>query len=497
LTRYRHLITEDNRKWWTLGAMCFALFMIMLDNTVVNVALPSIQRDLHTSVSELEWTLNGYTLTFAVLLATGGRLGDIFGRRLFFMAGVAIFAVTSATAGFATGPEMLIASRAIQGVGAALMMPATLSIVTQVFPAHERGKAIGTWAGVSALALTIGPVVGGLLTEHVSWRAIFYINLPVAALALFAALLVVRESRDETIERRVDYLGVITLTAGLTAIVLALIEGNSWGWGSPPVVGLLAGGAATLWLFVFVERRVRAPMVEFALFKTRNFIGSTLVAFIVTFAMMGSFFFMAIYMQDVLGYSPLQAGIRFLPTTMLIVAIAPLSGRLSDRIGAMPPMAGGMAVLALAMYLFAQVGVGTTFADILPAFMLMGAGIALVMSPMSTAAMNAVAAQKAGIASGILQMARMIGGTVGVAATGAIFQSRLGAGFDPASLAGGGGARATFIDALGSAMGLAALVSAVGFLVAVALVRGRGQTHGIEEMQPVPAQAAAAASEAA
>ncbi|HWW67062.1 MAG TPA: MFS transporter [Solirubrobacterales bacterium] len=487
MTRYRHLITDDNRKWWTLGAMCFALFMIMLDNTVVNVALPSIQRDLHTSVSELEWTLNGYTLTFAVLLATGGRLGDIFGRRLFFMVGVAIFAVTSATAGLATDPQMLIVSRAVQGVGAALMMPATLSIVTQVFPAHERGKAIGTWAGVSALALTIGPVVGGLLTEHVSWRAIFYINLPVAVLALLASFFVVHESRDETIERRVDYLGVVTLTTGLTAIVLALIEGNGWGWASAGIIALLAGGVAMLALFVAVEQRVRAPMVEFALFKTRNFIGSTLVAFIVTFAMMGSFFFMAIYMQDVLGYTPLQAGIRFLPTTVLIVAIAPLSGRLSDRVGTMPPMATGLAVLTLAMYLFAQVDVSTTFPDILPAFMLMGAGIAMVMSPMSTAAMNAVAVQKAGIASGILQMARMIGGSVGVAATGAIFQSKLGTGFDPASLArGSAAARATFIDALASAMGLAALIAGIGFLVAVGFVRGRGQTHGIEEIEPTP-----------
>jgi EmrB/QacA subfamily drug resistance transporter len=491
--RYGHLITEENRKWWTLGAMCFALFMIMLDNTVVNVALPSIQRDLHTSVSQLEWTINGYTLTFAVLLATGGRLGDIFGRRLFFMAGVSIFAITSATAGLATDPTMLIVSRAVQGVGAALMMPATLSIVTQAFPAPERGKAIGTWAGVSALALTIGPVVGGLLTEHVSWRAIFYINLPVAALALLASLFVVRESRDETIERRVDYLGVATLTAGLTAIVLALIEGNSWGWGSAAVAALLVGGAAMLALFVLVEQRVRAPMVEFALFKGRNFIGATLVAFIVTFAMMGSFFFMAIYMQDVLGYSPLAAGIRFLPTTMLIVAIAPLAGRLSDRIGTMPPMATGLAVLTLSMYLFSRIGAGTGYGDILPPFMLMGAGIALVMSPMSTAAMNAVAVQKAGIASGILQMARMIGGSVGIAATGAIFQSKLGTGFDPAALATGSeAARATFIDALAAAMGMAALVAALGFLVAVTFVRGRGQTHGIDEIEPAPAEAAAA-----
>ena len=233
MTRYRHLITDDNRKWWTLGAMCFALFMVMLDNTVVNVALPSIQRDLDADIGDLEWIVNGYTLTFAVLIATGGRLGDIFGRRSMFLLGVVIFALTSATAGLAVNSEMLIASRAVQGIGAALMMPATLSIVTNAFPAAERGKAIGTWAGVSALALSIGPVVGGFLTEHVGWQAIFFINLPVAAGAIVATLFAVTESRDDSVDRTVDYPGVIALTAGLTAIVLALIEGNA-GAGARP-----------------------------------------------------------------------------------------------------------------------------------------------------------------------------------------------------------------------------------------------------------------------
>jgi len=473
MTRYRHLITDDNRKWWTLGAMCFALFMIMLDNTVVNVALPSIQRELGTSISELEWTVNGYTLTFAVLLATGGRLGDIFGRRLMFMAGVVIFAITSATAGLAPNAELLVASRAVQGVGAALMMPATLSIVTHAFPAHERGKAIGTWAGVSALALTIGPVVGGFLTEYVSWRAIFFINLPVAAVAIVACLFAVRESRDETVDRRVDYPGVVTLTAGLTAIVLALIEGNAWGWGSPAVVTLLGGGALLLAAFVWIENRSPAPMVEFDLFKTRAFIGATSVAFIITFAMLGSFFFMAIYLQDVLGYGALEAGIRFLPTTVVIAIIAPLAGRLSDRVGPGVPMAAGLGILSGSMYLFSLIDVSTTYGYLVLPFTLMGVGIALVMSPMSAAAMNAVSVQKAGVASGILQMARMVGGTVGVAATGAIFQSELGSGFDPAALAAGSEAvRVQFLDAMSAALLLAAAVSAIGLLVSLALVRG-------------------------
>src|SRR6266540_1260540 len=245
----RFRLTEENRKWWTLGAMSFALFMIMLDNTVVNVALPSIQRNLHASLSGLEWTINAYTLTFAVLLVTGGRLGDIFGRRRAFLTGVVLFALSSATAGLAPDALSLVVSRAVQGVGAALMMPATLSIITNAFPAHERGKAIGTWAGVSALALAIGPVVGGFLTEHVSWRAIFFLNVPVAAAAVLTTLFAVRESRDESVGREVDYAGVATLTAGLTALVLALIEANSWGWGSVAIISLLATSVAMLVAF--------------------------------------------------------------------------------------------------------------------------------------------------------------------------------------------------------------------------------------------------------
>jgi len=269
LTRYSHLITDENRKWWTLGAMCFALFMIMLDNTVVNVALPSIQKDLGASISGLEWTVNGYTLSFAVLLATGGRLGDIFGRRLMFLTGVVIFALSSATAGLAPDETALVVSRIVQGVGAALMMPGTLSIITDAFPAHERGKAMGTWAGVSALALAVGPVLGGFLTEHVSWRAIFYLNIPVAIGAVLATLFAVRESRDTTVGREVDYAGVAVLTTGLTALVLALVEGNAWGWGSAGVIGLLALAVVALPAFVWVENRVKAPIVQFDLLSDR------------------------------------------------------------------------------------------------------------------------------------------------------------------------------------------------------------------------------------
>jgi len=466
LTRFNHLITDENRKWWTLGAMCFALFMIMLDNTVVNVALPSIQKDLDASISGLEWTINGYTLSFAVLLATGGRLGDIFGRRRMFLLGVIIFTVTSATAGFAVNSTDLVISRVVQGVGAALMMPATLSIITDAFPASERGKAMGMWAGVSALALAVGPVLGGFLTEHVSWRAIFYLNIPVAIGAVTAALFAVRESRDTTVGREVDYAGVVALTAGLTALILALVEGNAWGWGSPEIIGLLAVAVLGLGAFVAIEQRVKVPMVDFSLLSDRNFLGSVVVALIVSFAMLGVFFFLALYMQNILGYSPLEAGVRFLPSTLMIVGVAPVAGRLSDRFGPRWLIAGGLAVVAASLYSFSGIAVDSGYLDLLPGFMLLGIGIAMTMSPMTSAAMNAVPVQKAGVASGVLSMFRMVGGSLGVAVTGAIFQARVGSSFETAS-------PQQFVDALGFAMAVCAGVALLGAAIGAVAIRAK------------------------
>src|SRR5919199_1186012 len=334
-------LNEDNRKWWTLAAMCFALFMMMLDNTVVNVALPSIQTDLHASISSLEWTVNAYTLSFAVLLVTAGRLGDIFGRRRAFLGGVVVFALSSAAIGLAPSDAWLVVGRAVQGIGGAFMMPGTLSIISNRFPPHGRGRAIGTWAGVSALALAAGPAVGGALTEYVSWRAIFFLNLPVAVGAVIVTLFATHESRDPTVDRRVDYPGIAALSTGLTALVLALVEGNRWGWGSPAIVALLATAVLGIVAFVLVELHGRAPMVQFEYFRSRSFVGANTVAFIVSFAMLGMFFFMALYMQNILEYSPLEAGIRFLPSTGVIIVVAPIAGRLPGRARPQPPVGAG------------------------------------------------------------------------------------------------------------------------------------------------------------
>jgi EmrB/QacA subfamily drug resistance transporter len=531
-TRYSHLITDENRKWWTLGAMCFALFMIMLDNTIVNVALPSIQKDLGASIGGLEWTINGYTLSFAVLLATGGRLGDIFGRRLMFMIGVVVFALSSATAGFAPNETALVISRVVQGVGAALMMPGTLSIITDAFPPEERGKAMGTWAGVSALALAVGPVLGGFLTEHVSWRAIFYVNIPVAVGAIIATLFAVRESRDTSVGREVDYAGVAVLTVGLTSLVLALVEGNSWGWGSTEIVGLLALAALALPAFVFVENRVKAPMVQFDLLSDRNFLASVCVAMIISFGMLGVFFFLALYMQDILGYSPLEAGVRFLPSTLMIVGVAPVAGRLSDRFGPRWLIAIGLTIVAGSLFSFSRIAVDSTYLDLLPGFMLLGIGIAMTMSPMTSAAMNAVPVQKAGIASGVLSMFRMVGGSLGVAVTGAIFQGLVSSKLD--SLLSGSGVSAAqrdavseqlgggsvskvpglsaaqakevttaggeaFVYALGHAMTVSAFVALLGAVIGATAIRAKAKGHtSIEavEAEANPGGEALAAEEA-
>ena len=492
-------LSDDNRRWWTLAAMCFALFMVMLDNTVVNVALPSIQRDFDASLSSLEWTINAYTLVFAVLLITGGRMGDIFGRRRVFLGGVVVFALSSATIGFAPSEGWLVASRALQGAGAAFMMPGTLSIISDAFPPAERGKAIGMWAGVSAIALALGPVVGGWLTEDISWRAIFFLNLPVAVGAIVVTLFAARESRDHTVSRQVDLPGIGALTVGLTALVLALVEGNAWGWGSVTIVGLLVLSVVALTGFVAIEKHSAAPVVDFAFFRSRSFLGATIVAFAVSFAMFAMFFFIALYMQNILGYSPLQAGVRFLPSTVMIIVVAPVSGRLADRWGPRPLIVTGLLLSALALLWQSRLDVDTGYGFLLPAFVLMGAGMGLVMSPMSTAAMNAVHHTKAGVASGTLSMSRMLGGTFGVAVLGALVaavgRSKLEDSLPTLPAAarervvdalGSGGAsqgaprevvaaaREAFIVALGDALTLSAAVAAVAAVAAWFLIaKGR------------------------
>jgi EmrB/QacA subfamily drug resistance transporter len=507
-------LNETNRRWWTLAAMCFALFMVMLDNTVVNVALPSIQRDLHATVSGLEWTVNAYTLAFAVLLVTGGRLGDLFGRRRMFLFGVITFALSSGFIGFAQSEAWLVGGRAIQGMGAAFMMPGTLSIISNAFPPEERGKAIGTWAGVSAMALAIGPVVGGFLVENVSWQSIFFLNLPVAAGAVVVTLFATRESRDETAPPSVDLPGVAAISVGLAALVLGLVEANAWGWGSARIVGLFAAAVVGLISFAVVETRSRYPMVDFSFFRSRSFLGANIVAFIVSFAMLAMFFFLALYLQNIKGYSPLQAGVRFLPSTAVIIFAGPIAGRLTDRIGARPLMTLGLMMVSGSLFWQGHLSPDTSYGFLAGAFVLMGLGMGLVMSPMSTAAMNAVEQSKAGVASGILSMSRMVGGSFGVAAMGALItglgkhrlgellpQMQEGARSKLADSLGAGastnvtGRTATalqdaFVYALNNGLRIGAAVALLGAILAYAMIEPRS-ARALAETEPLPATPAA------
>jgi EmrB/QacA subfamily drug resistance transporter len=472
------IFAEENRRWWTLGALSVALFMIMLDNTIVNVALPAIKRDLGIGVSELEWTVTAYAITFAVLLLTGGKLGDLVGRRLIFSIGLAVFTVSSLFCGLSTTAPELITARAVQGVGAALMMPATLSIITATFAVRERGMAIGIWAGVSASALAIGPLLGGVLTEHLSWNWIFYVNVPIGVLGVVASFVVVPESKDTSHEQRLDLPGLVTSGVGLLALVYALIEGHRYGWGSGRILGLFAIAALGLLVFVLVEHRQRLPMLDLGLFRSGTFAGANLVAILVTLAMFGIFFFFPLYMQVYRGWSPIQAGAALLPWTLMVVVCAPIAGKLSDRVGSRWLMAAGMTVVAACCLILSTVGVHSSFWRMLPGFVLGGVGMSFVMTPMSAAAMGAAPVDKAGVASGVLNTFRQVGVALGIAVMGAILANREAA----AAHAGADKAHA-FVHGLTFGMRISAAICLGAAVAAATLVRQ--YRHG-DQRQAMP-----------
>jgi EmrB/QacA subfamily drug resistance transporter len=465
------MTAEENRKWWTLGAVAFGLFMIMLDNTVVNVALPSIERDLHVSISSLEWVVTAYALTFAALLITGGKLGDLFGRKRIFVVGIAIFTLASLACGLAPSSGILIGARAVQGVGAALMNPASLSIITATFPPRERGQAIGIWAGVSAMALAIGPLVGGLIVDNINWNWIFFINVPVGVAGILVSQLVIRESRDTSHEQSVDLPGLALSSAGLFALTYALIEGNKHGWTSPEILGLFAAAVVLLVAFVLVEHFQRLPMLDLSLFKIGSFTGANLVAMLVSLGMFGVFFFVSLYIQNILGWTPTQAGASFLPMTLLIILVAPVAGRTSDRIGSRWLMGVGMTLVGVSLLLYQRVGLHSTFWTLLPAMLLGGVGMAMTMSPMTAAAMGSVPVDKAGVGSGVLNSFRQVGGSLGIALMGAILSSYLTV--SPRSPEGA----QQFVDGLHAALLVAAVITFTAAAVAVALVRTRPEVE--------------------
>ncbi|HSS73303.1 MAG TPA: DHA2 family efflux MFS transporter permease subunit, partial [Gaiellaceae bacterium] len=408
------IFSEERRKWWTLAAVSFGLFMIMLDNTVVNVALPAIQEDLGADLSQLQWIVAGYALTFAALMLIGGKLADAFGRRLIFVVGIVIFTLASLWCGLSGTAEMLIVARVVQGAGAALMNPATLSIISATFPPKQRGAAIGIWAGVSALALAIGPLVGGLLTEHLSWHWIFFINVPVGVVAIAASLMLITESKDET-HVSLDLPGLATSALGLFALTYGLIEANSYGWTSARIVGSFVVAVVALASFVMIERRSRFPMLDLSLFRSGTYTGANLTMLLVALAMFGVFFFVSLYMQNILGYSAVQAGAAFLPMTLLIILVAPIAGKTSDRFGSRWLMTIGMVLLGVQLLYFSQLSATSSFWNLLPGFILGGFGMAMAMTPTAAAATRAVPVQKAGVGSAVLNAMRQVGGSIGIA----------------------------------------------------------------------------------
>jgi EmrB/QacA subfamily drug resistance transporter len=415
-----HPLAMARRRRWAMGAMCLALSMIMLDMTAVNVALPAIQQSLQTSTVTLQWIVNGYTLSLAVLLVTGGRLGDLFGRRRLFIIGIVIFAAASAAIGFAPSALWTLAWRIVQGLGAALLMPATLSIITNMFAATERGRAIGIWTGVSAVSLAVGPMAGGLLVENVGWRSIFFINPFIAAGTVAVALRAVRESRDETAVRTVDIPGLIALTVGLGALMVGLVQVNNWHLTSTREIGLFALSLASLASFIVIEMHHRAPMVDFGLFRSRVFVGAIVMGFVAFFALFGVMLYSTLYMQNIRGYSPFQTGIRFLPAIVMVIVISPFSGRLADRVGPRLPVTVGMAVLAGSLLLGTLITVTSSYLILFMSLTALGLGVGLALPPLSTATMNSVGEAKAGVASGIMTMFRMVGGTLGAAIMGVL-----------------------------------------------------------------------------
>jgi EmrB/QacA subfamily drug resistance transporter len=470
------LVTPENRKWWTLGAVSLGLFMIMLDNTVVNVALPTIQRDLGARLSELEWIVSGYALTFAALLLTGGKLADLLGRRLVYVVGLAAFAGASLACALAPSAGFLIGARIAQGVGAALMNPATLSIVTAAFPPRQRGTAIGIWVGVSASALAIGPLAGGLLTEHAGWSSIFYINVPIGVVAIAASFLLIEETRDSSHEQRLDLPGLLTSAVGLFALTYALIEANTYGWTSGRIVVAFALAAVALAAFVALETYQRLPMLDLSLFRSGTFTGANTVVLLVTLAMFGVFFFVSLYMQNVLGYSAVQAGAAFLPMTLLVVLGAPIAGRLSDRFGSRWLLAGGMLLVGTQLLYFSTLGVHESYWALVPGLLAGGIAMPMVMTPATAAGLSGVAVDKAGVGSAVLNSSRQVGGSLGIALIGAIMAHEIG----------GSRAPAAFVHGFSVALEVASAIALCGVAVAVALVRthagGEGQEQASEQL---------------
>jgi EmrB/QacA subfamily drug resistance transporter len=459
----------------------FAIFMTTLDNTVVNVALPSIQRDLAIGNAGLEWVVNAYILAFATLMLTGGRLADVFGRRRLFLAGISLFSVASLIGGFAGSEAMLIGSRVLQGIGGALMTPTSLAIISNAFPEQrERSRAVGLWAAAAALAFAVGPVTGGFIAQHIHWSWIFWINVPVGIVGFVIGATAIEESVGETSSRRVDLPGLLASGSALLALIYALIEGNRYGWGSPVIIGLIGFAFVGLIAFVAIERRAKVPMLDLTLFRDRTFTAANVLQVLSGFGIFGVYFFLSLYVQGILGFSPTDAGLVFIPMALLLTVVAPASTKVAEVIGLAPTIAAGMLISSVGFVLLASIGEHATFLQLVPGLVIIGAGAGLT-TPLTAAVLGAVPESKTGVASGVLNTMRELAASLGIAITGAILVAR-----ESSALHAGAGHAAAFVDGYHVGLYVSAGVMVAGAIVAVLGLRAQRTDSRGDALVAVP-----------
>ncbi len=467
---------SGSRPGWTFAIVSIALFMVVLDNLVVTTALPSIREDLGATIQSLEWTVNAYTLSYAVLLLTGAALGDRFGRRRMFVLGLGLFTLASAAAALAPTTEALIAARAVQGVGAAVVTPLTLTLLAGAFPAERRGLAIGAWSGISGLGVALGPLVGGAVVDGISWQWIFWLNVPIGIALLPIASRRLTESHGPA--RSLDLPGVGLASAGLLGVVYGIVRGAELGWTSATVLGSMTAGAVLLAAFLAWELRTPEPMLPMRFFRSRAFASVSVVSLAMYFGVFGSIFLLAQFFQVTQGYSPLEAGLRTLPWTGMPMLVAPIAGLLSDRIGSRPLMASGLALQAVAIGWLASVSTpAVPYGDLVIPFVMAGVGMALVFAPAANAVLAAVRPEEAGQASGATNAIREVGGVLGIAVLATVFASN-----------GSYESPQAYTDGMTSAVWVGAAVLALGALAAL-FVPGRRRREKAPVGEPVPAPA--------
>jgi EmrB/QacA subfamily drug resistance transporter len=468
------------RKWWTLLAACLATFMLLLDVTVVNVALPDIRSELGASFTDMQWVVDAYALGLATLLLASGSLADLVGRRLVFVTGLFVFVVSSLVCGLSDAPTMLNLARGVQGLGGAMMFATALALIAQEFPPRERGTAIGLWGATTGFAVAVGPLVGGVITEHLGWEWIFFVNVPVGLLTAAMTLARVPEGERDT-SARIDWIGLVTFSGALFCLVFALIRGNGEGWGSAPIVALLTASALLLAAFVATELRISAPMLDLSLFRIRAFAGANVGAFALHASMFAMFLYLVIYIQSILGYSPLEAGLRFLPISVLSFIVSPIAGKLAERLPVRGFMGGGLILVGIGLVLMGGIDPGDDWTTLLPGFIVCGIGIGCTNPALATTAIGVVEPRRSGTASGVNNTFRQVGIATGIAGLGALFQARVTdlLGDDRmaeavvSGQAHGAVAQRAFIDALNEILIVAAVVAFVGGVLSFALVRSR------------------------